>query len=559
VANPYLDPIITRWKLEPGRPFAHFYVDGRWIEVSLDQLMRRALQFGDLIKATDVGREGVIFVTLRYGLDAHAAFIGAMLAGGIASFLPHPNVKQDEALYWRQHSDILAHIAPKAVIVDDDLRDAYTQVLRDAGVAIIAVSDAAGAKAGWNLPGTEADALALVQHSSGTTGLKKGTALSYDAICGQIDRYAESAALGACANPIIATWLPLYHDMGLITSFLMPLRLGIPIVGIDPFIWVQDPSLLFEAIETFRATHIWLPNFAFHHLVRTTPKGAHYDLRSIQMICSCSEPCKPAAFDHFLDRFAGDGLTAAALQTCYAMAEAVFAVSQSAPGQPVRRLDIASASIAGFGSVQPPKNETEAVELLSNGRPIQDCKVRILRDRNFVAEREIGEICVSAPFLFKGYYKNEQSTRDAHIDNWYRTGDIGFLDDGEVFIVGRIKDVIIVNGKNIFAHDVEAALSEVRGLKAGRSVAFGYYVDALGSEQLVVVGEREGADQDPRKTISEINRVVIDEAGIPCGDIRIVEQGWLLKTTSGKISRSLNSIKYAETFRTKPKAEAGRV
>lgn len=547
--NEYLDRLIERWRKEPDRVFAHYYGKARWIRVSIDELMQRAFQFSRSIEQANVGPGEVVFITLQYGFDAHAAFVGGMLAGVVPSFLPHPSAKQEETMYWHQHREVLAHIAPGAVIVEPELKDAFVAVLADADVAVIATS-AIGEVGDINparYPGTEA--IALLQHSSGTTGLKKGTALSYKSICLQTVGYQEAIALGAVRNPVVGTWLPLYHDMGLITSFLMPLWLGVPIVGINPFDWVARPAVLFEAIESFLITHLWMPNFAFHHLVRTMPQDRKFNLESIRMIVNCSEPCKPAAFDSFLARFSDIGITAAALQTCYAMAETVFAVSQSAPGQPVRRLDLDRSCLSRLGPVVSPQDEAGKVTLLSNGSPIRGCQLGVLRDGDFVGEREIGEICVRAPFLFEGYFKNAQSTREVFVDGgWYRTGDLGFIDNNEVFIVGRLKEVIIVNGKNVFAHDVEAALSKISGLKPGRSVAFSRYVEALGSEQIVIVSEFDGVAE--RTTlISQINNSVIDEIGVPCGDIRIVEPGWLIKTTSGKISRSLNSEKYLNQFR----------
>ena len=182
--------------------------------------------------------------------------------------------------------------------------------------------------------------------------------------------------------------------------------------------------------------------------------------------------------------------------------------------------------------------------MLSNGPPVPNCQVRVLRDSRFVGEREIGEICVLAPFLFDGYYQSGEAARGAFHGKWFRTGDLGFLDAGEVFVVGRIKDIIIVHGRNVFAHDIEAAVSVVPGVKDGRVVAFGHYIRTIGSEQLVVIAEQGRNDVSVAQITRDINQAVINEVGIPAGDVRIVDQGWLVKTTSGKISRVENVRKY---------------
>ena len=283
------------------------------------------------------------------------------------------------------------------------------------------------------------------------------------------------------------------------------------------------------------------------HMARTVRAPRTWDLSSLAALISCSEPCKPEAFDAFANRFATSHLRMEILQTCYAMAETVFAITQSKVGQPVRRLEIDRSSIETRGSVRPPNSPESRVSLLSNGKPVRDCTVSVLRDGQFVGEREIGELCARAPFVFSGYYNNLEANRAAFHGEWYRTGDFGFLDGEEVFVVGRLKDVIIVNGKNIFAHDVEAVVSRVPGVKPGRAVAFGC-TEAIGSEQLVLVAECNLDEVDTAQVARDINQAVLNEAGIPVGDVRVVAQGWLVKTTSGKISRADNTRKYGDQF-----------
>lgn len=554
--NPFLGPILARWHQTPDAVFGVFY-DGdteTWQPVSLDTFMRRALQFTALLRQSGIGAADVVEIVLEHGLDPHAAFIGTMLCGAVPSFLPHPNSKQSDEAYWHHHRSIFAHTRPRAILVYDALAEAVTHAAAGTGAIIVSLASVAAHAPAEPGALADADATALLQHSSGTTGLKKGVALSYRAICLQLEAYAEALDLGRVGEPRIASWLPLYHDMGLITSFLLPVRFGIPIIAMDPFEWVARPTLLFDAIEAHRASHAWLPNFAFMHMARTARRGRTWDLGSLVALISCSEPCKSEAFDTFSQRFAASHVGSATLQTCYAMAETVFAITQSVVGQPVRRLELDRSSIEARGSVQPPASPDRCVSLLSNGRPVPGCSVEVLRDGQFVGEREIGELCVTAPFLFSGYYHNPQATQAAFHGSWYRTGDLGFVDAGEVFIVGRLKDVIIVNGKNIFAHDVEAAVSRIAGVKPGRAVAFGWYSAAMGSEQLVVVAERAADEVDAAEVARAINQAVINEVGIPAGDVRIVAQAWLVKTTSGKISRADNARKYGEEL----PATAGR-
>ena len=514
-------------------------------ELTSEELWVAALRFGRLYRDSGLEPDDVVCLIIKPGPDAYAAFLGGMVAGGLPSFLPYPNSKHDTGLYWAQHRTLFAHARPKLILTWDELAPEVESCAEGSGARVLRLSEVEQAEAlAAPVPRGEDD-LALLQHSSGTTGLKKGVALSYGAIARQVEAYAKSLALSPDWPPVVASWLPLYHDMGLVSSFLLPLSLGGSIVSIDPFVWTSRPTLLWDAVERAKATHAWLPNFAFQHLVRMAPPGRTWDLGSLEALVSCSEPCKAATFDAFLARYADSGVRPQTLRTCYAMAETVFAVSQSTPDAPPRRLTVSRASLEREGPVE---LASDGVELLSNGPLLDGMEARILANGEVSGEGVMGEICVRAPFLFDGYYKNVAATEAAFdADGWYRTGDLGFLDQGELFVAGRLKDVIIVNGKNIFSHDVEAALLGIPGLKAGRAVAIGHFDAALGSEKLIVIAEVEG-EHDPSAVMAEINRAVLRETGVPCGDVRLVERGWLIKTTSGKISRSENLKRYEARF-----------
>jgi fatty-acyl-CoA synthase len=547
--NPFLGPILARWRTAPEKLIGIFHDGDEWHEVDNAAFMHRTLQFSALLTNAGVTGDDIVLIILEHGVDAHAAFIGAMLIGAVPGFMPSPNVKQDAELYWRQHREVFVHTKPRAILVYDALCQAVSEAVDGTGAAVIGASKANAILPAVLGPLPDESAIALLQHSSGTTGLKKGVKLSYRAITDQLEAYRQALALDTVPDPRFASWLPLYHDMGLISSFLMPIWLGVPILSINPFEWTRHPSLLFEAIQNYRGTHTWLPNFALLHHVRSARGSRTWDLSSLHAIICCSEPNKPEAFDAFLERFSGWGVTASMLQTCYAMAETVFAATQSRIGEPVRRLRVDRDALQTHGLVQTPESDGDHTAfLLSNGAAIMDCEIRILKDDIFVGERVVGEVCLAAPYLFSGYHNNMHATQQAFHDQWLRTGDLGFLDQNDLFIVGRLKDIIIVNGKNIVAHDVEAAISRVPHVKPGRAVAFGHYVGSLGSEQLIVVAERLDPGADDATITRLISHAVSQEVGVGCGDVRLVDQGWLVKTTSGKISRSENLRKYVDTF-----------
>ena len=544
IANPYLGPIVSRWQDEPEGLFGVFHDGEAWNKLTNAGFMRRALQFAALYARAGTRQGDIVLIIMEHGIDAHAAFAGAMLIGAVPGFMPSPSVKQDAKLYWRQHRAVFSHAQPHAILVYDALVEAVSEAAEGTGTLVLplsALGEVAPAALGALPPG---EAVGLLQHSSGTTGLKKGVKLSFQAIHDQLAAYSAALALDAVAAPRIVSWLPLYHDMGLISSFLLPMWRGIPIISIDPFEWTGDPSLFFKAIEEFSGTHAWVPNFALRHQVKTARSKDRFDLSSLVAIICCSEPNKPEAFDSFVERFGAWGVAPGTIQACYAMAETVFAMTQSRIGVPVRRLSVDRAALQTRQSVEAPSPGQAPLALLSNGPPIAGCEIRIRRDDDFVGERIVGEVCVGAAYLFSGYHNSPALSEAAFVGPWLRTGDLGFVDGGEVFIVGRLKDVIILNGKNVFAHDVEAAVSRVAGVKPGRAVAFGHYLEQLGSEQLVVIAETDGSGADHESLTGSVNKAVVEDIGVTCGDVKLVEPGWLVKTTSGKMSRSENLTKY---------------
>jgi acyl-CoA synthetase (AMP-forming)/AMP-acid ligase II len=379
-----------------------------------------------------------------------------------------------------------------------------------------------------DLPGIQRKAtdIAFLQHSSGTTGLKKGVALGFDAIDRQIDAYAASIALEA--DDCIVSWLPLYHDMGLIACLVLPFVRRVPLVWLDPFEWVARPVLLFEAIAAHRGTLTWLPNFAFHHLARTvSDQSGRVDLGGVRAFIDCSEPCKPETFDLFCRRFAAWGVRPEQLQVCYAMAEAVFAVTQTPIGRTPHRL-----------------HAPDRIHL-AVGAPLPGWQVRIVEpDGQPVTEGATGEVAIAGGSLFSGYHQLPEETARKFRDGWYLTGDLGFQRDEQLYITGRTDDLIIVHGKNIYAHDVEFAANQVPGVKPGRAVAIALFVPEAGTQDLLLIAESaEPADRRVALTRA-VKAAILQHIGLVPRAVHVVEPGWLVKTTSGKISRTENLRKY---------------
>ncbi|MBS7810279.1 AMP-binding protein [Roseococcus pinisoli] len=524
--NRFLERLAGILAADPELPFVYLRQNDAYLTVTRSELAGRMGAHAAAWRAAGVGEGDVVFIILRHGADAMPAFLAAMWIGAVPSFLPFPNPRQDLALYREVHATVLRRTGAKALMAEPDLAAEFLNLLGPQATAVLA-PPAVGCTALLPPPAAIAEeGAALLQHSSGTTGLKKGVVLSYRAVLAQLDAYAPT--LGLDPRSCVASWLPLYHDMGLIACFLLPSVSGVPIVALDPFEWALKPQLLLEAIGRFRATHVWMPNFAFAHLTRGVPRNERYDLSSVAMLIGSSETNRGHTQDRFLARFGSHGLRAGTLQTSYGMAETVFAVSQSQRGVEPRRIGIRIENACVFPG---------DTELLSNGKPLAGVEIKVLHGgRMRSEERIVGELCVASPFNFSGYLGSGGTP-----DRFHRTGDIGFLDEGEVFVLGRIKDLIIVNGRNIYAHDVEAAVNDVPGIHPGRCIALGVASDRTGSEEIVVIGETSAPSPD---LVAAVNRAVLAHFGMPCAAVELVPPGWLVKTTSGKVSRERNHQKY---------------
>ena len=380
----------------------------------------------------------------------------------------------------------------------------------------------------------------LLQHSSGTTGLQKPVLLSNRAVLEHVGRY--SAAIELSRNDKIVSWLPLYHDMGLIAAFHLPLAFGIPTIQIDPFEWVLVPSLLLEAISKERGSVTWLPNFAYNMMADKIPDEelAGIDLSSWRMAINCSEPVRSESHERFLRRFQPYGLRSSAISSCYAMAETTFAVTQTSTGIEPRTLSVDRAELSR-GRLKRAANGDAARICVSSGKPIDGCDVRVVDERrNALAEGNIGEIAIASVSLFDGYRNYPEKTADVLQDGWYYTGDYGFQLDRDLFVIGRKKDIIIVAGNNVYPEDVEDAVSKVAGVIPGRVVAFAEENVSLGSEQVAVIAEGTVEDDAARKTL----RMDVIKAGmaidVTIANVYLVPPRWLIKSSAGKPSRKAN-------------------
>lgn len=528
----------------PDEIFAHFLQAERTTSIRRGQLWQEAARFANLLKNEGVPRGEVVVIILPHSPDLLFAFLGAMLAGTIPSFMPPPSAKQDPDLYWASHKKLFARLRPGAMITDAGHEVAFRKNLPSLSFLLLdrKMADAQPSVFFGETP--RPDQIALLQHSSGTTGLKKGVALTHQAVLRQIESYR--GALGIRSDDCIVSWLPLYHDMGLVACFLLPLITGTPVVMLDPFEWVVKPRLLFDAIKRFRGTLCWQPNFAFQHLCRTVRPTAEFDLSSMRIWNDCSEPCRSETLRMFAQTFSVIGVESSQLQVCYAMAETVFAVTQTQPGREVTSLRVLVEPLRDEQRVCLAQPDETGQTLLSVGRVIDGLRIRIVDETGAqLPENQIGTVAIAGHCLFEGYFKQPEETAQKLHNGWYRSGDQGFLHGDELYVTGRLDDLLIVHGRNYYAHELEYLVNQVDGVHPGRNVALGWFKTEIGSEEVVIIAESAAMTSvDQEKVTLGIKHALLNETGLLVYDVRLVNTGWLVKTTSGKISRRENLAKY---------------
>ncbi len=533
--------------------------DRQFITAWIDEDEREAVTFGEfrgrargqaaLLRKHGVTAGDRVVIIMPQSVAAMATFVGAIMLGAAPTFLAYPNFKIEPDKYRSGLAGVTANLNANVVVIDEEFPDemlghvtlgAETNLLRAGNV------DEESGEPELPVPPIQAESVAFIQHSAGTTGLQKGVALTHAAVLQQLGHLTRALQIDA-ANDHIYSWLPLYHDMGLIACFMLPMVAHIPVVMQSPLDWVMHPETMLQIIDEYKCTLAWLPNFAFQFVPRRTPQNrrAHYDLSSMRALINCSEPVRASSMLEFQTAFAAAGFKAAALHSSYAMAENVFAVTQSEiHGHHVgpTRVWADGPQFRGAHQIVPvPEGSPGAVAFTSSGRLLPGHEIRVVADADAVlGDGHVGEILVRSDCLFSGYYNRPDLTAQAMVDGWYRTGDLGFCLAGELYVVGRKKDLLIIGGENIYPQDIEEIVGGHPAVHDGRVIAMGVYNPDLGTEDIVVVAEieREELLANDAEIDSEIRRRVVAGMGVAIRTIFLMPPKWIVKSTAGKAARS---------------------
>jgi acyl-CoA synthetase (AMP-forming)/AMP-acid ligase II len=525
--------------------------------ITYKDLMEGANGYAQTLKKQGIQPGEVVVLILQHGIDLLYAFWGSVLHGSIPAIMPYLTEKLLPDRYRADLEALIGVTQPAAIVTYPEFEVEIRPALKpEDSVRALILSNQINPPTApdfTDLAGLQRkkDEIVLLQHSSGTTGLQKGVALSHEAIFNQLVNLCT--ALELREQDVIVSWLPLYHDMGLISGFLMPILTGNHLVLLSPFDWVKAPQRLFQAISQYKGTLVWLPNFAYYFCAQKI-RDRHLegvDLSSWRAVINCSEPVRDDGHQIFLDKFEKYGFSKNALAVSYAMAENVFAVTQTKIGRPLIMEDIDREILQTQKFAYPAMDGKNAVRMVSCGPVIPNVEVMIVDNYGIsYKDRRVGEVAVRSNCMLNEYYNRPDATEDTMLDDgWFLTGDYGYKVGNELYITGRKKDLLIVGGKNVYPQDLEQLAMEVDGVHPGRVSVFGIFDEEKGTENVVLIAEVDTPDEDERQRISEqIRTVVTRGSAVALRHVYLVDSGWMVKTSSGKNSRYANREKYLKEY-----------
>jgi len=469
------------------------------------------------------------------------------LAGGTVVALPLPMRLGSIDEFVEQTRARITNADAALVVVDPDLAPFLDPVPDGATIVLLDELAREGARVGaaaWTRPDDDPDRLAILQFTSGSTAAPKGVMLPDRCIGANIDAIVAGAQITHADRAV--SWLPLYHDMGLIGLLMTPMLNGFELVLGAPQDFLARPACWLEWIAEYRGTITAGPNFSYALAARALRRAGDLDLSTWRLALNGAETVDPAAVEAFCLAAAPFGFDARAAYPVFGMAEATLGVTFPALGEgmtvdAVDRYALEHDRVARPAVVDDSARAVRRLAIL--GRPLPGFELRVVDPRTGAVrgDREVGELELRSPSVTPGYYRNPDVTAATFHDGWLRTGDLAYLVDGRLVVCGRLKDVIIVGGRNVFPEDVERAAAAAEGVRAGNVIAFGSD-RKRGRESIVVVAETK-SDEVHMVHDSVVNHVC-DAVGVPPVDVVLVRPGTLPKTSSGKLQRSLCRERY---------------
>lgn len=535
---------------QPHQPAFTFLVDGEIEAVHLTyaelDLQARAIA-ASLQARASVGER--VLLLYPSGLDFIAAFFGCLYAGAIAVPVNLPR--------HSQHLDKLQAIAldaqPKFALTTtsilSNLKPKFDGEPKLSAIDYITTDTIPSEReSDWTSTDINSDTLAFLQYTSGSTRTPKGVMVNHGnllhnlaTICKFLEHTPQSKTV---------TWLPLYHDMGLIGGVLQPLFVGFPLIMISPVQFLQKPLLWLQAISRYQATSSGGPNFAYDLCIRKIDRTQqlNLDLSSWDIAFTGAEPIRAETLEQFTEAFAPYGFQKKAFYPCYGLAEATLFVCGGLKAKPPTLLKVQTSNLKQNRVVLEESQSGKTTTFVSCGKPDIDQKVLIVNPESLQVcpAEEIGEIWVASLSVAQGYWGNLSDTKytfqaylkDGDRTPFLRTGDLGFMQDGELFITGRLKDLIIIRGRNYYPQDIEYTVEQSHSsLRANCSAAFSIEVEGIERLAIVAEVERHYRSLNLAEVINTLRDAVTKQHEIEVYGVALIKPTTIPKTTSGKIQR----------------------
>jgi 1-acyl-sn-glycerol-3-phosphate acyltransferase len=539
------EALWRRAEAEPERPQTYMREDdGREHTISYGALLDRARAIGGSLRQRGIRRGDAVALMLPTGFDFLSSFQGILIAGAVPVPI-YPPVRLDRLAEYAERQSAILRDSGAACLVTFAKAKPIGGLLRESApglTSVVTAEELADCDAPFEAPLGAPDDPAFIQYTSGSTGHPKGVLLTHANLLANVQ--AIAAGLLAQPDDVGVSWLPLYHDMGLIGSWLFCLHEGLPIDIQSPLSFLARPERWLWAIHQRRGTLSGAPNFAYELCVRRIPDEAieGLDLSSWRCALNGAEPVSPETLERFARRFAPYGFRREAMMPVFGLAENSVALCFPPPGRGPRVDRVRREAFERSGRAEPAaSDDLGALRFVSSGAPLPGHQLRLLDDAGRqLGERVVGRLAFRGPSATAGYFKNPEATAAITLaDGFLDSGDLAYLADGELYVCGRRKDIIIKGGRNYVPQEIEEAAAAVAGVRRGCVVAIGVPQPALGTESLVLVAEtRATAPAERDRIAAAVIESVAAAVGVPPDQVELVAPGAVPKTSSGKVRRA---------------------
>ncbi|MGE0357956.1 MAG: AMP-binding protein [Burkholderiales bacterium] len=512
-------------------------------EISYGELMAEASAVAARLQDAGVEAGQAVAIMLPTGADYFHAFFGILLAGAIPVPIYPPAQMSRIEDHVRRHAGILANAEAVAMLTVAEampvarLLEAIVPGLRH----VLALGGPEGARRVFTPAAASPGDIAFIQYTSGSTGNPKGVVLTHANLLANIRAIGKGARVAP--EDVFVSWLPLYHDFGLIATFLASLYYGNPFVVLSPLTFLARPESWLWAIHRHGGTLTAAPNFAYELCVKRIrdEQVEGVDLSTLRIAANGAEPVSPDTMERFIARFARHGFRREAMMPVFGLAEATVGLLIPPLGRGPRVDRIRRDTfVRERRAVPAAPDDKDAMRFVACGKPLPGHRIRIVDEAGGeLGEREEGRLEFQGPSATRGYYRNPEETARLFDGDWLVTGDRAYLAEGEVCITGRVKDIVIRAGRNIYPHEIEEAVGAVPGVRKGCVAAFGSPDPQTGTERLVVLAETREKEAVAREKLRDaVTRAVSEVLGEPPDEVVLAPPHTVPKTSSGKIRRA---------------------